>query len=125
MYYIISDCVCPPEFTGPHCEFLQLLYDTNQTKSNPMLGTDKIHAASVTNFPFMFNIALISGVTIFAAYMFVMIKRKAKSLSLARQGMEGVEFDTKFVNGCGGDENETIKDGDSLDDGEEWRDIVL
>jgi len=91
-----------------------------------MIGTDKMHALSAKSLRLLFNIALVSGATIFVAYMFVMIQRKVKTQSLARQGMDGVEFDIKCVNGySGGEENETIKDEDSLDDGDEWRDIVL
>lgn len=118
---ISEDCLCPPEFTGPHCEFLKVLHNASQTNSAQITGTENVHASPGTTLPLMFSITIIVCATIVATYVFILIRRKVQTQSLARQGMEGVEFDTKFV----GEDTDTIKDGDSLDDGEEWRDIVL
>ena len=82
-----------------------------------------INSSSGTELPLMLCITFITAATILATYMFFMMRRKVKPASLARQGMEGVQFDTNFVNSREG--HETIQDKYSLNNDEEWRDIVL
>lgn len=118
-----EECLCPKEFTGPHCEFLQTLYNKSQTKITAIQGTKMINSSSGTELPLMLCITFITAATILATYMFFMMRRKVKPASLARQGMEGVQFDTNFVNSREG--HETIQDKYSLNNDEEWRDIVL
>jgi len=77
-----GECICPPEFTGPHCEFLKVLMDKQYIAEDDqqwnqgidMKGTDVENASS--------SAPLILGLVVVAAFISAVLwKRRQSSIS--------------------------------------------